>query len=189
MRPCPAATCRRRISRDSWPRPGASHPWLPEPLLRRWARAYGTRLAAIAGRRQPARGSRARSRRRPVRGRGRAIWSSNEWARTADDVLWRRSRLGLHVGEDTVARLEEMLGDAAPRRTRRGGQPMSLRLDGVSRVVGDEVWIDTLSLDLAGGPALRAARADAGRQDLADAADRRSRPADHRAGCWSTAST
>ena len=28
---------------------------------------------------------------------------------------------------------------------------MSLRLDGVSRVVGKEAWIDTLSLELAAG--------------------------------------
>ena len=43
--------------------------------------------------------------------------AEHEWARTADDVLWRRSRLGLHVGQDTVVRLEEMLGGAmAPAR-------------------------------------------------------------------------
>ena len=33
----------------------------------------------------------------------------------AEDVLWRRSRLGLHVGRDTVVRLEEMLGGAPAR--------------------------------------------------------------------------
>jgi glycerol-3-phosphate dehydrogenase len=84
------------------------HPWLPEPLLRRWARAYGTRLAAIAG----------RAGRLEELGRdlGGALYEAEvrylvdrEWARTADDVLWRRSRLGLHVGQDTVVRLEEML--------------------------------------------------------------------------------
>ncbi len=88
------------------------HPWIPEPLLRRWARAYGTRLAAIAG-------SAAR-----LEDLGRDLGgglyeaevrylADREWARTAEDVLWRRSRLGLHVGRDTVARLEELLG-AAP---------------------------------------------------------------------------
>ena len=84
------------------------HPWVPEPLLRRWARAYGTRLSAIAG----------------AAGRledlgcdlGGGLYEAEvrylveqEWARTADDILWRRSRLGLHVGQDTVAGLEEML--------------------------------------------------------------------------------
>ena len=83
--------------------------------LRRWARAYGTRLAAIAGRRQPSLDDLGpRSRRRPLRGRGRAISSTHEWARTADDVLWRRSRLGLHVGRGH--------GGAARGAARRGAQ-------------------------------------------------------------------
>jgi glycerol-3-phosphate dehydrogenase len=85
------------------------HPWVPEALLRRWARAYGTRLTAL------------------VDGAGRLedlgadlggglheaevdYLLANEWARTADDILWRRSRLGLHVGEGTAARLRERLG-------------------------------------------------------------------------------
>ncbi|GAB4173257.1 MAG: glycerol-3-phosphate dehydrogenase [Thalassobaculales bacterium] len=33
----------------------------------------------------------------------------NEWARTAEDVLWRRSKLGLHVPAGTAARLAERL--------------------------------------------------------------------------------
>ena len=33
-----------------------------------------------------------------------------EWARTADDVLWRRSKLGLRVNSADVARLSEYLG-------------------------------------------------------------------------------
>ena len=87
------------------------HPWVPEAVLYRWARAYGTRLAAIAGS-----GSRLADLGRDL---GGCLYEAevryladNEWARTADDVLWRRSRLGLHVGRDTVVRLEEMLGGA-----------------------------------------------------------------------------
>ena len=34
---------------------------------------------------------------------------SNEWARTAQDVLWRRTKLGLRVGLEDVRRLEEYL--------------------------------------------------------------------------------
>jgi glycerol-3-phosphate dehydrogenase len=88
------------------------HPWVPDRLLRRWARAYGTRLAAIAGS-----GSRLEDLGRDL---GGGLYEAevrylaeHEWARTADDVLWRRSRLGLHVARDTVARLEEILGDSA----------------------------------------------------------------------------
>ena len=29
----------------------------------------------------------------------------HEWARTADDVLWRRSKLGLHLSADDRARV------------------------------------------------------------------------------------
>ena len=43
---------------------------------------------------------------------------AHEWARTTDDILWRRSRLGLHVGDDTVARLTRLLeAKSTPART------------------------------------------------------------------------
>ena len=32
-----------------------------------------------------------------------------EWARTADDVLWRRSKLGLRLTETQRARLEDFM--------------------------------------------------------------------------------
>jgi glycerol-3-phosphate dehydrogenase len=35
--------------------------------------------------------------------------TENEWARTADDVLWRRSKLGLHVSESDAVRLDEWM--------------------------------------------------------------------------------
>ena len=31
---------------------------------------------------------------------------ANEWARTAEDILWRRSKLGLRFSDDEVAKLE-----------------------------------------------------------------------------------
>jgi glycerol-3-phosphate dehydrogenase len=33
----------------------------------------------------------------------------HEWARTAEDVLWRRSKLGLHAGPDLAAKVEAVL--------------------------------------------------------------------------------
>ena len=41
----------------------------------------------------------------------------NEWARTADDVLWRRSKLGLRLSDAEAARLDAWMQTAA-----RGGQ-------------------------------------------------------------------
>ena len=38
-----------------------------------------------------------------------------EWARTADDILWRRSKLGLRVSSATVAALSKYLDSAKPR--------------------------------------------------------------------------
>jgi len=36
-----------------------------------------------------------------------------EWALTADDILWRRSKLGLHVAPATRAALKDWLGEAS----------------------------------------------------------------------------
>jgi len=70
------------------------HPALSAPLLHRLARAYGSRVEALLE------GS----------GLGAAVapglheaelryLHDQEWARSADDVLWRRSKLGLHLSE------------------------------------------------------------------------------------------
>ena len=73
-----------------------ARPWLPPALLHRLARAYGTRIdRVLAG---------ATS----LEGLGEPIapgfyeaearyLARHEWARTAEDMLWRRSKLGLHL--------------------------------------------------------------------------------------------
>jgi glycerol-3-phosphate dehydrogenase len=38
-----------------------------------------------------------------------------EWARTADDVLWRRSKLGLRVTADEQRRLAEFMAEHSAR--------------------------------------------------------------------------
>ena len=70
------------------------HPELPAALCRRLARCYGSRVETLfAG-----------------QGLGAEVAPGlfeaelhylhrHEWARTADDVLWRRTKLGLHLGE------------------------------------------------------------------------------------------
>jgi len=90
-------------------------PWLPPALARRYARAYGTRAACLMG---PA---------RSVADLGRCFGDDlylreveylvdQEWARTAADILWRRSKLGLHVAPATVAALEDWFSGASPAR-------------------------------------------------------------------------
>jgi glycerol-3-phosphate dehydrogenase len=71
------------------------HPELPEALCWRWARAYGTRVALLIGEGQ---GSNLGA--EVVSGLFEAelhYLHDFEWARTAHDVLWRRSKLGLHL--------------------------------------------------------------------------------------------
>ncbi|WP_271298961.1 glycerol-3-phosphate dehydrogenase [Sphingomonas sp. CV7422] len=81
----------------------AQAPDVPEALLRRLARAYGTLAMRIL-----------------AHGLGGDLGGglctgevdylvAREWARTAEDVLWRRSKLGLHVPAGTEARLAAYL--------------------------------------------------------------------------------
>ncbi|MGD9508623.1 MAG: glycerol-3-phosphate dehydrogenase [Geminicoccaceae bacterium] len=100
----------------------SEYPWVPATLLRRWARAYGTRLATLIG----SAGGIADLGVDLGGGLHEAevrYLVEREWARTAEDVLWRRSRLGLHVGDDTAARLKEALGaEAVPARREAVGE-------------------------------------------------------------------
>ena len=85
---------------------GVAHPELDGGTALRLARAYGTRvwrwLTADLGRGFGAGLSEAEVR-----------WlMDEEWARTADDVLWRRTKLGLRLSDAEVERLRDWM--AAP---------------------------------------------------------------------------
>ncbi len=90
-----------------------AYPFLPAGLLWRYARNYGTRIATLVGD--------ARSVADLGTDFGGGIHEAeldylvrHEWARTADDVLWRRSRMGLHVPGATRAAIERWFaGDGA----------------------------------------------------------------------------
>ena len=74
------------------------HPWLPEALLHRLARAYGTRIELVLGNAQRL----ADLGEELAQGLHEAeldYLHQHEWAASADDVLWRRSKLGLHCTE------------------------------------------------------------------------------------------
>jgi glycerol-3-phosphate dehydrogenase len=86
----------------------ADYPALPKPLLRRLARAYGTRVKTLLGE------ARALEDLGPDFGGGltRAevdYLVAAEWARTAEDILYRRSKLGLHVPAGTAQRVDDYL--------------------------------------------------------------------------------
>ena len=66
------------------------HPELPAALRARWARSYGSRVSLLLE--QPLGAEVA-----PGLHEGELQHlHDHEWARSADDVLWRRSKLGLH---------------------------------------------------------------------------------------------
>ena len=80
------------------------YPWLPAELARRLGRAYGARIASLIG---PAT-SMADMGAEVAPGlheRELRFLQDHEWAVTADDVLWRRSKLGLHY---TVPQQEQV---------------------------------------------------------------------------------
>ncbi len=84
------------------------HPWLPPELARRYGRAYGTRLDTLIGEAGDLQGL--------GRDLGGGLYAAeidylvrHEWVETADDLLWRRSKLGLHVPEGTAARVADYL--------------------------------------------------------------------------------
>ena len=82
--------------------------FLPDPLLYRYARAYGTRLSGIIGT--------AKSLNDLGEHYGDHIYAAEilyliryEFAQTVEDILWRRSKLGLHVSKETVQLIERAL--------------------------------------------------------------------------------
>jgi glycerol-3-phosphate dehydrogenase len=84
-------------------------PWLPAELARRYARAYGTRAERLlAG----ANGINDLGQHfgDDLYGREVEYLVDKEWAMTAADVLWRRSKLGLHLAPDTATALQAWFG-------------------------------------------------------------------------------
>ncbi|HYI39946.1 MAG TPA: glycerol-3-phosphate dehydrogenase [Allosphingosinicella sp.] len=94
--------------------------WMPRPLLARLSGAYGTRLRDMVG----DCGSLADLGRHFGAGlyeRELRWLRDREFARTADDVLWRRTKLGLTMGEEEKQTVEAWF--ASPRRPSEGWGP------------------------------------------------------------------
>jgi glycerol-3-phosphate dehydrogenase len=79
--------------------------WLPPATVRRLARAYGTRIEKVIG---GAHGINDLGRHYGADLYAREVdyLRDQEWAMTAEDVLWRRSKLGLHMRPEERAALE-----------------------------------------------------------------------------------
>jgi glycerol-3-phosphate dehydrogenase len=73
------------------------HPELSAPLARRLARDYGSRVEALLS------GGLGDEIAPGLHEAELDYLHRHEWARTADDVLWRRTKLGLHLGDEQRA--------------------------------------------------------------------------------------
>ena len=86
----------------------AAYPFLPSALAHRLARAYGTRVTAMLGQAKSL-ADLGTDFGGGLTGAELGYLRTHEFARTAEDVLWRRSKLGLHVPPGTAARLAEAM--------------------------------------------------------------------------------
>ncbi len=86
-----------------------SHPFLDALLVERLVRAYGSRAPEILG------GAKSQGDLGEDFGHGLSeaevrYLIKSEWAQTADDVVWRRSKLGIRFSKQEMARLEGFMG-------------------------------------------------------------------------------
>ncbi len=85
------------------------YPWLPAALALRLARAYGMRVGTLL--------ANAKSLDDLGHDFGGGLYEReveylvrNEWARTGEDILWRRSKLGLHCAAGVESAVDDWLG-------------------------------------------------------------------------------
>jgi glycerol-3-phosphate dehydrogenase len=82
--------------------------WLPAPLRQRYARAYGTRIDVLL-RDAHAMADLGEELFPQLYEREADYLRRHEWARSVEDVLWRRTKLGLHRPDDAAVRLYNWL--------------------------------------------------------------------------------
>jgi glycerol-3-phosphate dehydrogenase len=93
-------------------------PWLPAGVRRRWTTAYGSRaLRLLEGVRTAA--DLGQDFGAGLSEREVDYLVREEWAETGDDILWRRSKLGLHMPDEGAERLSNHLD----RRFRTEARP------------------------------------------------------------------
>jgi glycerol-3-phosphate dehydrogenase len=88
-------------------------PWVPSGLAHRWLRHYGTCTETLLGD--------ARALQDLGQHFGAGLYQAevdylirHEWARASEDILWRRTKLGLHMSEDEQAGLQAYTAGALP---------------------------------------------------------------------------
>ncbi len=87
----------------------ARYPFLPGPTLRRLLRAYGTRIDQLIGN-STCRADLGRVFGADLTEAELRYLVNAEWARTAADVVWRRSKLGLRLSPEQIASIDKAMG-------------------------------------------------------------------------------
>ncbi|MEM9973364.1 MAG: glycerol-3-phosphate dehydrogenase [Pseudomonadota bacterium] len=87
----------------------AAYPFLTAPWARRLARAYGTEARALIGEATTA-SDLGEDFGATITARELDWVAEHEWVRTAEDFLWRRTKLGLRVDHAQAAQIEGYLG-------------------------------------------------------------------------------
>ena len=88
------------------------YPWLPAPLRVRYAQAYGTRIERVVGSASSLEGM-GEELVPQLFAREVEYLCNEELALTAQDILWRRTKLGLHLRGHSTRRLEDWLESRA----------------------------------------------------------------------------
>tara|TARA_B100001989_G_C24528985_1_gene460429 strand:- start:230 stop:1741 length:1512 start_codon:yes stop_codon:yes gene_type:complete len=85
---------------------GEKYTFLPPELLERYCRAYGTRMGYIL--------KEAKSLDDLGVHYGDHVYEAEiqylryyEWAQSVEDIIWRRSKLGIHISDETIAALQQ----------------------------------------------------------------------------------
>jgi glycerol-3-phosphate dehydrogenase len=99
------------------------YPWLPEALRVRYARAYGTRIEHVL-RGATSLASLGKELVPQLYEREAEYLCREEFAHTAEDILWRRTKLGLHLQGANLGGLHTWLASQASRPGDRQSQPM-----------------------------------------------------------------
>src|SRR5262249_51492786 len=88
------------------------YPWLPQRMRLRYAHAYGTRIERVLGG-AASLAELGQELLPQLHEREVAYLCREEFARSAEDILWRRSKLGLHLPHADLQALERSLAAEA----------------------------------------------------------------------------
>lgn len=99
------------------------HPWLPTKLAARWARTYGTLVQDIL-RDCTSLNDLGEHFGAGLYGREVEYLIANEWATTVEDILWRRTKLGLHLQHADITDLTACVERVSAHRLNRKPCPV-----------------------------------------------------------------